>query len=323
MSQNYSVEPHCPIYEYIKSNTENGRLQEGFEIPWLRDTWVPGGRDGIALNHRIPIEFTENMQRDQDILKALKLMSSNSIEDNLGDVFSIFEELDNQESIVRLFNPVINTISAHQQELNLNNLLKFGDYLISYGVSLLAVKIGMTILAAFNAPFVEEIAMELGVYDEFTYYAARILRQDYWENGNIELFNLAKNVNGWGRIHAVEWLIPATQEIRDWLLYEGMNNTVNPQYSAYVCLIKSDVEERLDSLLSIKEFNAIERIIWETVIPGPCEGVPNGDRILPKFIARAKEFTVNPRVFRFILYAADEYSLDPDTIRAAKELARS
>ena len=58
---------------------------------------------------------------------------------------------------------------------DLENLLNFGDYLISYGISIFSVKLGMNVLSVFQVPFVKEICMEFGPYDEFTYYAARIL----------------------------------------------------------------------------------------------------------------------------------------------------
>ena len=92
-----------------------------------------------------------------------------------------------------------------------------------------------------------DLATEFGVYEEFTYYAARILSRSSWEKGNDELFILAQNTRGWGRIHAVDYLRAETQEIRDWLLYYGADNTVIPQYSADVCLQKAEAGKRLES----------------------------------------------------------------------------
>jgi hypothetical protein len=94
----------------------------------------------------------------------------------------------------------------------------------------------------------------MGVYDEFTYYSARTLSKGSWPKGNEELFILAKNVHGWGRIHAVEWIKPETQEIKDWLLFEGADNTVIPQYSANICLQKAEAENRLEGDLSTREY---------------------------------------------------------------------
>lgn len=322
MPQEPMDKPACSIYDYIKRNTKDGCLPEGFRVPWLKDMWAPGAKDGVALNHMISIGMVQDPERDRKILEALKLMASENNGEHMGEMFDIFEELDRKDSIVRLFEPITRVIVTHQEEMDLQTLLEFGDYLICHGVSLLAVKIGLTVISVFKASFVEEVMMEFGVYDEFTYYAARTLTNGFWQNGNEELFTLARNTKGWGRINAVEWLEPVTQEIRDWLLYEGADNTVLPQYSANICLQKAEVEKRLDSALSVKEYEAIGKLIRDALEKdGPCVGITDGERILPKYIAKAKEFKADPEVVRIILDAADQYSLDQDAIEAAKQIA--
>ena len=47
-----------------------------------------------------------------------------------------------------------------------------------------------------------------------------------WKDGNNEIWNLAKRVHGWGRIHAIEQLEPETNDIRRWLLTDGVRNEV-------------------------------------------------------------------------------------------------
>ena len=282
--------PECPIYEYIKKHTKDGRLPEGFRIPWIQSLWAPGAQDGVALYHMAPLQ--SDPAREQKILKALKLMSEEENAQYTETIFAIFEELEQQAPIVKLFDEIVLTIIRHQAELNPMNLLNYGDWLICEGVSFLAVKLGLTVLSPFNVPFVEEVMTEFGVYDEFTFYAARVLSQKHWKNGNEELFRLAKNVRGWGRIHAVEFLEPETQEIRDWLLFEGADNDVIPQYSADLCLRKAGAESRLDGNLSAEEHEAIGKLIRAALEPGPCPGVTDVE-ILPKFLVRGKEFPVD------------------------------
>ena len=311
-------EPECSIYEYIKTHTEDGRVPEGFCIPWIQGMWAPGAQDGVCLYHMVPLE--PDPAREQQILHALELMSSEESLDYVRVVFDIFEEIEEKIPIVRLYDEIIQVMIAHKADLNLENLLNYGDWLISYGVSLLSVKLGLTLISPFNVPFVEEVMTEFGVYDEFTYYAARVLSLPTWDNcnvwvgkldvdngvptwqsGNDKLFNLAKNVRGWGRIHAVEYLRPETQEIRDWLLYEGADNDIIPQYSADVCLQKSGAESRLDSALSAKEFEAIGELIQIALESGPRPGITDGERILPKFLAKGEEFPIDPRLKQMIL----------------------
>ncbi len=321
MTQASAAKPCSSIYEYILRNTDNGRLPEGFRIPWLQDMWAPGAHDGMVLNHMLPIGFTHDSERDRKILAALKLMASDNNGSHVEEIFAIFEELDQKDSIVRLYDPIVRIIAEHQAEMNLHTLLQFGDYLICKGTSLLAVKLGLSVISPFNVPFVEEVMTEFGVYDEFTYYAARTLSRNNWPKGNEELFSLAKGVKGWGRIHAVEWLKPDTREIRDWLLYEGADNAIIPQYSANICLQKAEAMKRLDGDLTAKEYEAIGKLIRESLEQGPCRGVTHGEQLLPKYIAKAGKFRTDPEVFRLIAEAVDEYGLGRKETKAANKFA--
>ncbi len=320
MSEETGSRATAPIYEYIKMNTKDGRLPEGFEIPWLKDMWAPGAHDGVLLNHMVPPE--PDPEREKKILEGLKLMAAEDNGDHIDEVFSVFEELDRGPGIVRLFDEIGKTLFIHQQELDLDKLLQFSDWLLCKGISLLAVKLGLTVLSGFAAPFVEEVMMEMGVYDEFTYYAARTLSRESWPKGNEELFALAKNVNGWGRIHSVEWLRPETQEIRDWLLFEGSDNTVIPQYSSDICLQKAAAEQLLDGDLTAEKFGAVGKLIRQSLERGPCTGVTNGDRLLPKYIAKAKDYPADRDTIRMILDAAEAYRLSRETIDASKLLLK-
>ena len=131
--------------------------------------------DGVHLFHMAPLE--PDPERIDKIFRGLYLMSTaeDTEEDTLSEIFGIFEELDSKYSLIRIFDEISSTIVARRNELDLENLLNFGDYLISYGISIFSVKLGMNVLSVFQVPFVKEICMEFGPYDEFTYYAARIL----------------------------------------------------------------------------------------------------------------------------------------------------
>ena len=48
----------------------------------------------------------------------------------------------------------------------------------------------------------------------------------------MEILELAKKVRGWGRIHCVDFIEPENDEIKEWLLLNGVDNDVVPAYSA-------------------------------------------------------------------------------------------
>lgn len=314
------MEPTSPIYEYIKTHTKEGRLPEDFSIPWIEDAWAPGAHDGVFLKHMAPVESVPDEDRDRRILRALTLTAAEDSLDHIEELFGLLEEIDEKTTVVRLYDEIQRIVYENQDQMDLMNLLNFGDWLISTGVSLLAVKWGLSVIAGFDAPFVGEVATEFGVYEEFTYYAARILSQRIRENGNDELFSLAQNTRGWGRIHAVDYLRAETQEIRDWLLYNGADNTVIPQYSADVCLQKAEAGKRLESSLSAEEYKAIGQLIGYTLEPGPCPGLTDGERILSLYLAKAKEYPADRELIRKILEKAEDYRLGPDAAETARQI---
>ena len=218
--------------------------------------------------------------------------------------------------------PNSRTIGMHATQLNLRALADYADYLITYGTSSLAVKLGLIILAGFNFQFIEEVMLTFGAYDEFTYFAARTLSQPNWRNGNKQLFDLAKNVYGWGRIHAVEYLKPDSQEIRDWLLYEGSENDIISQYSADVCLQKAGVQERLSSIASLskREFDAIGKLIGYTLEDGPCPGITDADQILPMYLKAAADYPIDRTLIQKILDKGQKYYHNPKLIDVATQL---
>ena len=307
------------IYEYIKMNTKGGALPENFKIPWLDSTWIPGARDGTILNHMAPLTQASKEEREEKILAALKLLADGNGAEQLGEVFSIFEKLDEEYGIARLYDEILATIFRHSQELDFTILLMCADELICRGTSLLAVKLGLIILSRCKAGFVEKVMTEVGIYDEFTYYAARTLSRHPWAENSENLFELAKKTHGWGRIHAVNWLRPDTQEIREWLLLEGSKNTVNAQYSADLCLQKADAKERLEECLSAEEYKAIGQLIRESLEPGgPCPGLTGGEQLLTKYVERVSEYPTDLETLEMILTAADEYNLSEEIRYAAQ-----
>ena len=317
--------PDQSIYLYLKAQLEinGGHLPRGFNIPWVEKDevpWAPGAKDGVALYHMHPLEKDEN--REQKILEALKFMSGQNNLHNQSRIMGIFGELDRQVSMAQLSDEINRIIGKNASQLDLMTLANYADYLITYGKSLLSVKIGMIILAGFNFKFIEEVMLTFGAYDEFTYFAARTLSQEKWENGNRELFELAQKVYGWGRIHAVSYLRPESQEIKDWLLYEGAVNDIAPQYSADVCLQKAEVKVRLSSFLPEEEFVAIEKLIRYALEDGPCPGITDAEQILPKYLKAAEYHSIDRELVQMILDKSPVFCDDSQIVGAAIRLLK-
>lgn len=102
---------------------------------------------------------------------------------------------------------------------------------------------------------------------------------------------MAKKTEGWGRVHVVDMLEPESEEIRDWLLREGINNYVMPEYSALTCYEKAGVAERLERGVDHGEFSAITSIVCAALSDEPVAGLfalDNPKAELERYIKQAE-----------------------------------
>ena len=85
--------------------------------------------------------------------------------------------------------------------------------------------------------------LDLAQCNEFTLFALRNMVQ--WDDSQEMIFELIQHVYGWGRIFAMEVLDPEPAEVQHWMLEQGWDNDVNPEYTAL--MIATDV--KLDEVL--------------------------------------------------------------------------
>ena len=287
--------PTMSIYENIQQHLQDGELPrdfviEGAETRSKAAKFAPGAMDGILLYHMTP--YTADEETKEQILQALRLICEEDNARNVPQIMDIFEKLEHRASVVKLYDAIIEVMLKNMDSLDPEKLLQFGDYLVSYGITFLAVKLGLSLLGIFTekVAFVKEVHLTLGAYDEFTWFAARYFSSGACKGGNEDLFRLAKHVCGWGRIHAVAYLEADTKEISDWLLYEGAENTILPQYSADLCLLKAGAAHRLREGVTEEEFNAIGKLMQYALEGGPCPGLSYANELVPAYLEAAKRF---------------------------------
>lgn len=114
----------------------------------------------------------------------------------------------------------------------------------------------------------------LGRADELTIYAATAVKNLLGE-AEEEIWTLAKNAEGWGRIQAVFHLEETTRvDIKDWLLREGHRNSIMPEEVAYFCAVNGGLIETLrsdevdDDLL-----DSVGELFQALVAGGPAEDI--------------------------------------------------
>ena len=275
-----------PIYEVIKENIIDGRLPESFSLPKYDEDpnavkWADGARDGVGIFH---MGRPDIKAEDMQLVKAAF--------DNVGDTEKA------QSSMRQFFEKVypvwaIDAIQGHiiddRDNIDADTAFRFAvDCLNSSKTDM--VKLGLIITELFGeSDIVREYVCTLGLSDEFTIFA--IFNMMTWDNGNDEVFRLAQKVNGWGRIHAVERLEPATPEIKAWLLKEGIKNDIMAEYSVLDVYRKADVYELLCNNVSDEQLDSIASVINAMLDEGPALSIstlPEDERddMISRFIAK-------------------------------------
>lgn len=218
---------HIYILDYIQENLVDGELPRDFRLP-LEVTqndlpYADGAKDGIAFYHTYSSGIAEESLPFLD--EALRAASREDYDAGLENLRR-FAQKNSAIAVALDFRRYI----AKQDRLDPEMLFAFAFVCIgNYDINV--VKYGLEMMGMFSDPgeMFKEMVRDLGLCNEFTIYA--IYNMLGWSNANDEIFALAKKVYGWGRIHAVRHLKPETDEIRKWLLEEGIKNDILPEYT--------------------------------------------------------------------------------------------
>ncbi len=319
------------IYEQIADAVENGKLPEYFAIPeenpMLKNTQIrmaPGAMDGMNIYHIAHEEITDADR--QEMLSAVTAASSG----NAQEAYRLLLELGRKHRAINIIDDLQPCVRAHAEELDAEQIYRFAvvDLLLE-GRDIECVKFGLELLELFDEPDenVKKIVRLLGLYTEFTIFS--VFNMMRWENGNDEIFQLAKNVSGWGRVHAVERLKPETQEIRDWLLYEAGKDDILSSYTGLICMNNSGAAERLKGRVTDKEYAAIGALIRNIINEGPVAGISelqDADKVLADFVSQAGLHTLGLDEYEVIFdiynYASEDMDF-PDLVSLCRDILTS
>ena len=120
----------------------------------------------------------------------------------------------------------------------------------------------------------KDIVTTLAKHDEFTLHAIRAVLMGFKEPNEV-IFGIARHVDGWGKISAVEYLEPETDEIRHWLLRFGCANNIMDNYLAAICAEKGRLSEAIQAPQIDRELFSGAGIILKALIEdtGPAESI--------------------------------------------------
>ncbi|MGW0245239.1 hypothetical protein ACWDYH_01215 [Nocardia goodfellowii] len=144
-------------------------------------------------------------------------------------------------------------------------------------------KLGIVLLGISGDQRDAELLQLLGALNEFTLFAVVALMNTQPDRQRA-VFELARRVDGWGRIHAVERLEGCSDpDIKAWLLREGFRNRVMNEYLAHLAATTGGLYEALladnvdDALLD----GAADILTALTAISGPAKAMDDYDDAVP------------------------------------------
>ena len=297
-----------PLLEVIRENIRNGELPDTFSLP--RDysepgkvKWADGAFDGVGIYHMGAPQITEeHLQIIADAFSAPD--DHEKVKAGMKDFFA-------QVVPLRGIDAIQQYILEHTAVLPAETIYQLAIECLS-GPDIDFVKLGMILIEIFSEPEddVKDMIRTLGLSDEFTIFA--LFNMQRWQNGNEEVFALARKVHGWGRIHAVDRLNPETQEIRDWLLAEGIDNNIMQAYSALEVYRKTDIAALLKTDVTDAQLDQIAGVLLAMFDEGPVKGIsalPEEDAkaMIGSFITRAETQPATLRICELLrLLSGDE-----------------
>lgn len=230
--------------------------------------WTAGAMDGVLSHHWGGSPDEENVTA---LLNLVRNYCAAPTATNKSRVYAAIVE----KGIVGIIDPFIERLTQ-QDDINHDRLYDLARSFTTEAPDREPVKFGIAILGLFGQPQDAELFRILGRHDEFTLFCAVALSST-GEDGESELWELAQNVDGWGRIQIVERLSKTENpEIMDWMLREGFKNSIMYEYLAYTCattgglhsaLSRADVDDEL--------FAAAGEILQALINGGPAEDIDN------------------------------------------------
>lgn len=178
------------------------------------------------------------------------------------------------------------------------------------------VKFAAVILGCTNCEAYKERLQTIAFHEEFTGVALFALNNGT-RNANDFIWHLAQRLSGWGKIEAVNFLEPESEEIREWFLTEGTKNDILNSYSSTVCAEKG----RLDVVLHEPEISSQLFTGASVIIEGllseeghqPIDEYEYAGQVLKRYTYHAKVHCRELEDFYLLTCISDYMKVDEET----------
>ncbi len=272
------------ILEFVRSHalTDGPGVDEGgYTLPddervnaGSRLRWGMGSLDGVMTHHMGAGEDEEAVR------KTVELVLAYSRQPTATNKAAVYQHVI-AAHVVSIIDPVIEAL-LNEGGIGHDRLYELARSFVTEAPDREPVKFGIALLGLFRQPADMEFFQTLGRHDEFTLFCAVAVANSS-EDHDEALWRLARNVTGWGRIHAVERLARTENPaVKNWLLREGFRNSIMYEYLAATCaraggLLAALSEDRVDRGL----LTAAGEIIQALIVGGPAEGIDDYEGARP------------------------------------------
>jgi hypothetical protein len=272
------------ILEFVRSHIDTGKpgmSESGYMLPdeervskGSKIRWAAGALDGVTTHHM------GKGENDDAVRKTVELVLAYSRQPTAKNKAAVYQHII-AEHIVSIIDSVIEALLS-ENGIRHDRLYELARSFATEAPDREPVKFGIALLGLFRQPADQELLQILGCHDEFTLFCAVAIVNGS-EDHDKALWNLARNVTGWGRIHVVERLAQtANPAIKRWLLREGFRNSVMYEYLAATCARAGDLRAALSEDQVDRELlTAAGEIIQALIAGGPAEGIDDYEDARP------------------------------------------
>jgi len=260
------------ILAYLQAGLEpDGRLREDhLQLPdeppdtgQLR--WAPGALDGVLTTHT---KGTDGAP--EAVVVAILALTDHADAATLAATTEVLRTTD----VLPVVDAVLKGLAAETDKDRRLRLSEIAHLLAYEAPERDLVKLGIALTGVFGDVAADRPTLEtLGAHEEFTLFVAVALSNLHAGEG--ALWELAKRVDGWGRIQLVYRLAGTTDpEIRAWLLRDGFRNSVMDEYLAYTCAVAGGLLEALaPNIINDALFDGATDILAALARGGPAEDI--------------------------------------------------
>jgi hypothetical protein len=255
------------IYEQICSGVLEPLPDEEIVFKPNSLRWIGGAMDGVLGRQA---EGSAKEKRVFTIVSNLEALEQRADNRSLRTIYEAVVE----DGIVGCIDTVLERLTDSTHVRNEARICEIGRYFASRAGHREAVKFGLALIGIFGNAQDSELLKTLGKSEEFTLFASVALAR-VSEHPEKALWDLAKEVHGWGRVQIVSRLKDTKDpEMQAWMLREGFRNEVMNEYLACICARAGKLHEALnEKFVDPALLDAGADIIRALIDGGPAEDI--------------------------------------------------